>query len=184
MINKKAFVLLYAVLLVSIVLTVSLSLFDISYRQIILSSTVESSQLSFYVTDGVRDCIRYYDSNIAPKEFTPAETGIWRYFGRRLADNSGFEFPPVLDLIYNSIYYLLDCGANKYQDNSYYNDSSSNERISTLDFDFGNNSTVNVKVNKKINQGGVRPVVDEFVVTGTYGTGARQVQTSITSKTK
>lgn len=60
--NKKVtgFVLLYAVLLVSIVLTISLSLYNITYRQLLLSSTLLESIKSFYVMDGAVDCVTYW----------------------------------------------------------------------------------------------------------------------------
>lgn len=58
---KKGFVMLYAVLLVSIVLVISLSLFDINYRQLILASTIEASQVAFYAADSTRDCVLHWD---------------------------------------------------------------------------------------------------------------------------
>ena len=94
---------LYAVILVSIVLTVSLSLFDISYRQIVLSSTIESQQKSFYVTDSVRDCIRYYnyysDFNINALNYN--------YFGLFPDDNAALVTDPN-----DPFDTPLDCGAS------------------------------------------------------------------------
>ncbi len=56
------FVLLYAVLLVSIVLTVSLSLYNITFRQLVLASTAQESAKAFYLTDAGRQCLRYWNS--------------------------------------------------------------------------------------------------------------------------
>lgn len=53
---------LFAILLVSIVLTVGLTLLNITLRQLILSSLARESQFAFYAADSARNCARYYDS--------------------------------------------------------------------------------------------------------------------------
>jgi hypothetical protein len=61
--NQKAGVaILFAILLVSIVLTVGLTLLNITVRQLVLSSLARESQFAFYAADSARNCARYYDS--------------------------------------------------------------------------------------------------------------------------
>ncbi len=57
--NNKGFALFYAVLLSSVVLVVSLGLFNITYRQLIISSTLLDSQTAYYVADSLLACARY-----------------------------------------------------------------------------------------------------------------------------
>lgn len=59
---QQGVAILFAILLVSIVLTVSLTLFNITFRQLILSSLARESQFAFYASDSARNCARYYDS--------------------------------------------------------------------------------------------------------------------------
>jgi len=63
--NHRAFVILYAVLMVSIVLTVSLSLLNITYRQIIITNTAADSRLAEHVALSTIRCIKYWD-NLSP----------------------------------------------------------------------------------------------------------------------
>ncbi len=57
---KKGFVVLFAVILVSIILTISLSLFNITFKQLYLSSVVKESQHAFYFADSAARCARYW----------------------------------------------------------------------------------------------------------------------------
>ncbi|MEK7650637.1 MAG: hypothetical protein AAB364_02095 [Patescibacteria group bacterium] len=67
--NQKAGVaILFAILLVSIVLTVGLTLLNITLRQLVLSSLARESQFAFYAADSARNCARYYDSLENPDE--------------------------------------------------------------------------------------------------------------------
>lgn len=59
--SQRGFAILLAILLVSIVLTVGLTLFNITYRQLLLSSLARESQYAFYASDSARYCARYYD---------------------------------------------------------------------------------------------------------------------------
>ena len=59
---KNGFVILFAVLLVSIVLTISLSLFNITFKQLVLSNIARESQIAFFAADGAMNCTRYADS--------------------------------------------------------------------------------------------------------------------------
>lgn len=54
--SNRAFVLLYAVLVASVVLAIGFSLANIITKQIILSSLGQSSRIAYYAADGGRDC--------------------------------------------------------------------------------------------------------------------------------
>lgn len=60
--KKRGVAILFAILLVSIVLTVGLTLLNITLRQLVLSSLARESQFAFYAADSARNCARYYDS--------------------------------------------------------------------------------------------------------------------------
>lgn len=60
--TQKGFVILYAVLLVSIVLTVSLTLLNITLKQLILSLVARESSYAFYAADSAKTCAQYWDS--------------------------------------------------------------------------------------------------------------------------
>ena len=59
--KNQGVVLLYAVLMVSIVLTVSLSLLNITFKQIILSATNRDSKIAYYAADSALQCAFYWD---------------------------------------------------------------------------------------------------------------------------
>lgn len=165
---------LYAVLLVNIVLIVSLSLFDISYRQIVLSSTVEASQFAFFAADSTRDCIRYWDSYylyLSPPDKTQ------NFFG--YVESS----PPSLVAPADPLPADVICGDDStgYSTASYYNDGSS-----TLTFDYGDGTQVTVNI-IKIADSDPDPLidnsVDEYVTTGTNipGPSPRKVEATVRS---
>lgn len=60
--QQRGVAILFAVLLVSTVLAISLTLLNITYRQLLLSSTVRESQLAFYAADSALNCARHWDS--------------------------------------------------------------------------------------------------------------------------
>ncbi len=61
--NQSGVVLLYAVLMVSIVLTISLSLLNISFKQIILSAVGQESQRAHFFAGGALDCATFINSS-------------------------------------------------------------------------------------------------------------------------
>jgi hypothetical protein len=61
--KQRGFVILYAVLLVSIVLTVSLTLLNITLKQLILSLVARESSYAFYAADSAKTCAQYWDSH-------------------------------------------------------------------------------------------------------------------------
>lgn len=66
--NQRGVAILFAILLVSIVLTVGLTLLNITLRQLVLSSLARESQFAFYAADSARNCARYYDSLDVPED--------------------------------------------------------------------------------------------------------------------
>jgi Tfp pilus assembly protein PilX len=59
--QSRGFALLVAVVLTSVLLSVGLALLDISYKQVILSSTARQSQYAFYAADTAMECALYWD---------------------------------------------------------------------------------------------------------------------------
>lgn len=59
--KKQGVVLLYAILLVSIVLTISLSLLNITYKQIILTAVSKESQVAHFTALSALDCAYFTD---------------------------------------------------------------------------------------------------------------------------
>ncbi|MEK7622040.1 MAG: hypothetical protein AAB415_02565 [Patescibacteria group bacterium] len=59
--NSRGFAILYAVLMVSIVLTISLTLLDISYKQLVLSSINKESKIAYYAAVSALSCVNYWD---------------------------------------------------------------------------------------------------------------------------
>jgi hypothetical protein len=59
--KERGVVILFAVLLVSVVLGISLGLLNISYRQIILSSVAQESTFAYFAADSAQSCALYWD---------------------------------------------------------------------------------------------------------------------------
>lgn len=59
--QQRGFALLIAVILTSVVLAVGMALLDISYKQVLLSSSAKNSQYAFYNADSALECALYYD---------------------------------------------------------------------------------------------------------------------------
>lgn len=93
--KHQGFAILLAILLVSIVLTIGLTLFNITYRQLLLSSLAKESQYAFYASDSAMHCARYYDNLSDPTQ---------RPFGHVSSDGNTVQFTP-------SGGGSIDCGA-------------------------------------------------------------------------
>ena len=59
--SQKGFVILFAVLISSLVLSVSISIISISIKQIILSGSGRDSQYAFYASNSGAECAQYWD---------------------------------------------------------------------------------------------------------------------------
>ncbi len=66
----RGMTLLIAVILSSVVLSVALSLLDISYKQILLASSAKQSQYAFYNADAALECALYWDQRIDAFNYT------------------------------------------------------------------------------------------------------------------
>ena len=62
--SPRGFTLLIAVILTSVLLSVGLALLDISYKQVVLSSTARQSQYAFYAADSAIECALYWDQKV------------------------------------------------------------------------------------------------------------------------
>lgn len=60
--HHRGVVLLYAVLVASIILTLSLSLANIIYRQLVIAAIGKNSQRAYYAADIGRECYKLYRS--------------------------------------------------------------------------------------------------------------------------
>ncbi len=59
--SQRGYTLLFAVLLTSMVLAISVSILTISQKELILSSSSRESQASLYAADSALECAQYYD---------------------------------------------------------------------------------------------------------------------------
>ena len=59
--NSRGFTLLYAVLISSILLAIGIAIFEITVRELRLSSVVRESQYAFYAADSGIECALYWD---------------------------------------------------------------------------------------------------------------------------
>jgi Tfp pilus assembly protein PilX len=60
----RGFTLLVALIFTSVVLAVGLALLDITYKQVILSSTARQSEYAFYAADSAMECALYADNKL------------------------------------------------------------------------------------------------------------------------
>ena len=85
---QQGVVILFAVLMVSVVLTVSLVLLNISYRQLILSGIVRESEFAFFAADSARNCAKYWDSDLRQ----PPESRPFGYYSYDPSRGNGNEW--------------------------------------------------------------------------------------------
>lgn len=70
--KKSGFALLFAVLASSVLLSVSLAIWSIAFREVVLSSFGRESQSAFYIADSAIECALYWD-------FSFARTGVYTF---------------------------------------------------------------------------------------------------------
>ena len=58
---NSGFALLFAVLLASFLITLGISIFSISLKEIQITTSVRDSQVAYYVADSARECALYWD---------------------------------------------------------------------------------------------------------------------------
>ena len=69
--TKKGFTLLLAVLISSLMLTIGLSIFNIAFKELTLSSSARESVIAFYAADSGAECALFWDiqQNVFESEF-------------------------------------------------------------------------------------------------------------------
>ncbi|OHA17091.1 MAG: hypothetical protein A3G52_03910 [Candidatus Taylorbacteria bacterium RIFCSPLOWO2_12_FULL_43_20] len=60
--ERRGFTILYAALVSSLLLSISLGIYNISIKQYVLSSSAIDSQLAIYTADGAIECAIYWDA--------------------------------------------------------------------------------------------------------------------------
>jgi hypothetical protein len=97
--KQQGVVILFAVLMVSVILTISLGVFNITYRQLVLSSMAKESEIAFAVADSARNCAQYWDSPGQDKfgyyENTPAGSSDWNFVAPTSNTLSCFGDPSI-----------------------------------------------------------------------------------------
>ncbi len=62
--TTNGFAMLFAVLTASLLLTIGMSIFNISFKELIISTNSKGSQIAFFAADSARECAYYWDSKV------------------------------------------------------------------------------------------------------------------------
>ena len=62
--QPRGFALLVALLISTVAVTLGVSLLDISYKQVVLTSSAKQSRVGFYAADSALECALYYDQQV------------------------------------------------------------------------------------------------------------------------
>lgn len=74
---NKGFAMLFTVLIISLILSISLGISNVTFKQTILSSLAKDSQIAFYQADTAIECGMYYDSALSfPVGTNPSSVGL------------------------------------------------------------------------------------------------------------
>jgi hypothetical protein len=81
--KEKGFAMLFAVLVSSVLLSVGISIFNLTLKELILSSSGRESQFAFYAADTGAECALYWDFKASPPDIlyatsSQSQTGNWR----------------------------------------------------------------------------------------------------------
>jgi len=60
--NKKGFALLFAVLISGLLITIGVSIFNISIKELMISASIRDSQTAYYALDSATECFFYWDT--------------------------------------------------------------------------------------------------------------------------
>jgi len=93
--NKKGITLLITILAAGVLLSVSLSIFNIAMKELIISATGRESQVAFYAADSGIECFLFWDykgrfDGVTPEPFHCADQDL-EYTGP--ADTFQFNIP-------------------------------------------------------------------------------------------
>lgn len=58
---QTGFAMLFAVLTASLLLTIGISIFNITFKELLISTAARESQMAFYAADSARECALYWD---------------------------------------------------------------------------------------------------------------------------
>jgi hypothetical protein len=134
--NSRGFAILYAVLMVSIILTISLTLLDISYKQLVLASINKESKLAYYAAVNALNCVNYWDKDA----LNATGDDFYKPFGR-------FDFIPSLTFISNT--QPIYCAEDTIQASDIIKESNNHtDSISKFKVDFTDGSYADVMVIK------------------------------------
>lgn len=61
--KRKGFAMLFTVLVITLILSIAISISNLTFKQTILSSLAKDSQISFYEADTAVECGLYYDTS-------------------------------------------------------------------------------------------------------------------------
>jgi hypothetical protein len=59
--EKKGFAVLFSVMLASFLITLGISIFSISLKEIMITTSTRDSQIAYYAADSARECVLYAD---------------------------------------------------------------------------------------------------------------------------
>jgi len=59
--QKDGFAVLFSVMLASFLITLGISIFSISLKEVMITTSVRDSQVAYYVADSARECALYWD---------------------------------------------------------------------------------------------------------------------------
>ena len=119
--SQHGFALLFAIIASSLLLSIGLAIWGLSFREVVISSFGRESQSAFYVADSAIECTLYYD--FIKTNFFATST-------------DSFTAPPVYDN-----YKTIDCGGSSQASISIYDPP-----VSSYEID-GRNATTTFTVN-------------------------------------
>jgi hypothetical protein len=59
--SKSGFAVLFAILLASFLITLGISIFSISLKEVQIATSIRDSQVAYYIADSARECAIYWD---------------------------------------------------------------------------------------------------------------------------
>ena len=62
--NKRGFAVLFSILLASFLITLGISIFSISLKEVQIATSVRDSQVAYYIADSARECALYNDVKV------------------------------------------------------------------------------------------------------------------------
>lgn len=71
--KEKGFALLFAVLISGLLITIGISIFNISIKELMISASIRDSQTAYYAADSAAECF-YYWNEISPDYFRFCDT--------------------------------------------------------------------------------------------------------------